>query len=113
MKERQLFMAKLECLAILRGGFVSTEQEGGLDMLIWLVYVGDSATLSFLQVTRTLLEPLCGRCAFIDDPRRHRITEPQFNLTSSSRLSQLLPDHRTAVVLVDAFFINVSSTDSL
>jgi hypothetical protein len=72
------------------------------------VYIGDSATLSFLQVIRILLEPLCGRCAFIDDPRRHRITEPQFTLNSALRLNQLLPDIKTAHVLVESFFLNVS-----
>jgi Fungal specific transcription factor domain len=70
------------------------------------VYVGDSATLSFLQLLRMMVENVAGPSTFTNDPQRHKIVEGQFSLQSSGRHTHLLPNKRTAVVLVDAFFIN-------
>ncbi|KAF2139566.1 uncharacterized protein K452DRAFT_62387 [Aplosporella prunicola CBS 121167] len=71
-----------------------------------LLYVGDSASLSFLQLLRMMVENVAGPSAFTTDPRRHKITEMPFSLPPTARHTHLLPDKRTAYVLVDAFFIN-------
>ncbi|KAH7135659.1 fungal-specific transcription factor domain-containing protein [Dendryphion nanum] len=71
-----------------------------------LLYVGDSATLSFLQLLRMMVENVAGSSPFTNDPRRHKIVEGQFSLPPGSRHTHLLPDQRTARVLVDAYFIN-------
>lgn len=71
-----------------------------------LLYVGDSATLSFLQLLRMIVENVSGVSTFTNDPRRHKIVEGQFSLPAGARHTHLLPDQRTARVLVDAFFIN-------
>ncbi|KAF2476918.1 uncharacterized protein BDR25DRAFT_339021 [Lindgomyces ingoldianus] len=71
-----------------------------------LLYVGDSATLSFLQLLRMMVENVAGTSPFTNDPRRHKIVEGQFSLPAGARHTHLLPDKRTARVLVDAFFIN-------
>lgn len=44
---------------------------------------------------------------FTSDPKRHRIEETQFAIDMHSDLSHLLPDRRTARILVDAFFTHV------
>jgi hypothetical protein len=72
------------------------------------VYIGDSATLSFLQLLRMMVEPVVGHCPFTDDPRRHMITESTFTLSSTARLNTLLPDQKTAGILAESFFVNVS-----
>ncbi|KAF2264920.1 hypothetical protein CC78DRAFT_579876 [Lojkania enalia] len=71
-----------------------------------LLYVGDAATLSFLQLVRMMVESVAGPSTFTDDPRRHKIVEGQFSLPPGARHTQLLPDQNTAQVLVEAFFIN-------
>jgi hypothetical protein len=73
---------------------------------VTLVYVGDSATLSFLQLLRMMVENVAGTSPFTNDPSRHKIVEGQFSLPPGSRYTHLLPDQITARVLVDAFFIN-------
>jgi hypothetical protein len=55
-----------------------------------------------------MLEPLIGHTAFTDDPRRHMITESQFSLDPNTTTNTQLPDYRTARVLAESFFINVS-----
>ncbi|PVI02916.1 hypothetical protein DM02DRAFT_521760 [Periconia macrospinosa] len=71
-----------------------------------LLYVGDSATLSFLQLLRMMVESASGPSPFTNDPRRHKIVEGQFSLPPGSRYTHLLPDQKTARILVDAFFIH-------
>ncbi|CAI6333834.1 unnamed protein product [Periconia digitata] len=71
-----------------------------------LLYVGDSATLSFLQLLRMMVESAAGTSPFTNDPRRHKIVEGQLSLPSGSRHTHLLPDQKTARVLVDAFFVH-------
>ncbi|KAF2738844.1 hypothetical protein EJ04DRAFT_428441 [Polyplosphaeria fusca] len=71
-----------------------------------LLYVGDAATLSFLQLLRMMVENVAGSSTFTNDPRRHKIVEGQFSMAAGSRHTHLLPDSMTARVLVDAFFIN-------
>jgi hypothetical protein len=71
-----------------------------------VLYIGDSATLSFLQLLRMMVETVSGPTPFTDDPRRHKIVEGQYSLPSGYRHTHLLPDLQTALVLVEAFFVN-------
>ncbi|KAI9883148.1 MAG: hypothetical protein M1823_005079, partial [Watsoniomyces obsoletus] len=71
-----------------------------------LVYVGDSATLSFLQLMRMIVESVSGPSRFTLDPRRHRILENTLRLPQGFRHTHLLPDRTTADVLVSSFFTN-------
>ncbi|KAF1925580.1 uncharacterized protein M421DRAFT_69655 [Didymella exigua CBS 183.55] len=71
-----------------------------------VLYIGDSATLSFLQLLRMMVETVTGDSAFTNDPRRHKIVEGQYSLPPGYRHTHLLPDMQTARVLADAFFIN-------
>lgn len=72
-----------------------------------LLYVGDAGTLSFLQLLRMMVENVIGPSTFTNDPRRHKITESQFSLPlSGNKHTQLLPDKRTAHVLIESFFTN-------
>lgn len=50
-----------------------------------VVYVGDSATLSFLQLLRMMVENAAGQSPFTNDPRRHKIVEGQFSLPAGAR----------------------------
>jgi hypothetical protein len=75
-------------------------------MLILTVFIGDSAASSLLSVLRISFESCFGRCEFIDDPRRHMITEPRFELPNSTPMLNMLPDHNTAKALADSFFVN-------
>ncbi|KAG0646782.1 Filamentous growth regulator 27 [Hyphodiscus hymeniophilus] len=73
-----------------------------------LLYVGDSATLSFLQLIRMIVDNVAGPSPFTMDPRRHRIVENTISLPANIRRTHLLPDRQTANVLVDAFFTNTN-----
>lgn len=53
-----------------------------------------------------MVENAIGQSPFTNDPRRHKIVEGQFSLPAGAPHTHLLPDQRTARVLVDAFFIN-------
>lgn len=75
-----------------------------------LLYVGDSATLSFLQLIRMMVESVAGQSRFTTDPRRHKIMESQFSLESTTPRSLLIPHKTTAKILADSFFTNVSTT---
>lgn len=74
-----------------------------------LIYVGDASTLSFLQLLRMIVETTVGPSPFTMDPDRHRITEIPFSLSPSTELTHLLPEKQTALILVDSFFVNVST----
>lgn len=54
-----------------------------------------------------MVESVAGQSPFTTDPRRHAIQDTQFSLSSDYRITQLLPDQRTALVLVESFFIGV------
>ena len=77
-----------------------------------LVYIGDASTLSFLQLIRMIVETTAGPSPFTMDPERHKIKETPFSLPSDTELSHLLPEKQTALILVDCFFVNVSSEPS-
>lgn len=70
------------------------------------MYVGDSASLSYLQLIRMIVESVSGTSDFTLDPRRHRIMENTISL-QDTRPTGVLPDRRTADVLADSFFTNV------
>ncbi|KAJ2896619.1 hypothetical protein MKZ38_005409 [Zalerion maritima] len=73
-----------------------------------LLYVGDSATLSYLQLIRMIVESIAGQSPFTMDPRRHRIIESTISFPSNIRPPHLLPDRQTADVLTESYFINTS-----
>ena len=77
-----------------------------------LVYIGDASTLSFLPLIRMIVETTAGPSPFTTDPERHKIEETLFSLPPDTQLSHLLPEKQTALVLVNCFFINVSSEPS-
>lgn len=74
------------------------------------VFVGESASLSYLQSIRMIVEFAIGKSEFTLDPERHRIKEPilQTIITSPSKnVPFLLPEKRVASVLLKSYFINV------
>jgi len=71
------------------------------------VYVGDSASLSFLQSIRRLVESNTASSAFTMDLDRHKLLEASFPVASHQQ-THVLPDTETALFLVDSFFANVS-----
>lgn len=71
------------------------------------VYVGDSATLSYLQLIRMLVESVAGQSEFTLDPKRHMIVEARTYPPPSNTPSGVLPDRRTADVLVESYYLNV------
>ncbi|KAE9379652.1 hypothetical protein N431DRAFT_434576 [Stipitochalara longipes BDJ] len=71
-----------------------------------LVYLGDSATLSFLQTIRRLVEKRLGPSPFTIDVNRHKILEAAVASRDSVQLNYALPDRETARCMVDSFFTN-------
>lgn len=73
------------------------------------MYLGDSATLSYLQLIRMIVEEAVGPSEFTKDPSRHRIMEHTVSLPSDILPPHLFlpPARETAVVLVKSFFTNV------
>ncbi|EKD11823.1 fungal specific transcription factor domain-containing protein [Drepanopeziza brunnea f. sp. 'multigermtubi' MB_m1] len=66
-----------------------------------LLYIGDSASLSFLQLIRMIVENVAGPSRFTQDPLRHRIVEGTTSLPPNIRHTHLLPDRETANTLVN------------
>ena len=76
-----------------------------------VVYIGDSSTLSILQLTRIIVENTAGTemgSPFIDDPKRHRILESVVEFPANVNIPGPLPDKDTADVLIMSYFTNVS-----
>lgn len=73
-----------------------------------LLYIGDSATLSYLQWIRMIVENISGPSEFTIDPRRHMIMENAISLPQDLRPIGVLPDQRTANVLINSFFTNTA-----
>jgi hypothetical protein len=71
------------------------------------VYVGDSATLSYLQLIRMLVENVAGQSNFTVDPNRHKIMEAIIYPPPSNTPSGVLPDRKTVDVLVESYYLNV------
>lgn len=78
-----------------------------------VVYVGDSASLSYLQWIRMIVEGISGPSDFTTDPRRHMIMEATMSLPPPSTPSGVLPDRHTADVLVESYFVNVGDCMTL
>ncbi|ROW13046.1 hypothetical protein VPNG_05959 [Cytospora leucostoma] len=73
-----------------------------------LLYLGDSATLSYLQFIRMIVESVDGPSQFTMDPSRHRLMESTSTLPPDTRTSLLLPDRKTAGVLMKSYLTNTS-----
>ncbi|KAI2642523.1 hypothetical protein GGS21DRAFT_486344 [Xylaria nigripes] len=73
-----------------------------------LLYIGDSASLSYLQWIRMIVENTSGPCEFTVDPRRHMIMENTILLPQDLRPTGILPDQRTANILINSFFTNTA-----
>lgn len=71
-----------------------------------LLYLGDAANLSFLQLLRMIIETAAGPSPFTLDPGRHCITETTIDKSLDQHLTYRLPEKETALVLVDSFFVN-------
>ncbi|CAK7262501.1 hypothetical protein SEPCBS57363_000090 [Sporothrix epigloea] len=74
-----------------------------------LLYVGDSATLSFLHLFRTMVEKITGESSFTNDPSRGNIYENAVSLPPSIPLPCMLPNRTTADVLIESYFVNTNS----
>ncbi|KAI0128610.1 fungal-specific transcription factor domain-containing protein [Xylariales sp. AK1849] len=68
-----------------------------------LLYVGDSATLSYLQLIRMIVDGIAGPSKFTMDPKRHMIMEAVIEPPPNNMPSGVLPDRRTADVLTIGF----------
>ena len=73
-----------------------------------LLYLGDSATLSYLQLIRMIVESVAGPSSFTLDPRRHRIMENTISLPPYIRAPHILPDRQCADILVESYFTNTN-----
>lgn len=73
------------------------------------VYIGESATLSSLQLLRIVVENTAGETPFTSDPSRHRIMENVVVLSPTHELPGVLPTLQTSEALIEAFFTNVST----
>ncbi|KAI1823564.1 hypothetical protein F4861DRAFT_509862 [Xylaria intraflava] len=73
-----------------------------------LLYIGDSASLSYLQWIRMIVENISGASEFTIDPRRHMIMENAISLPQDLRPTGVLPDQRTANILISSFFTNTA-----
>ncbi|XXH04657.1 hypothetical protein Hte_011076 [Hypoxylon texense] len=73
-----------------------------------LQYVGESASLSYLQLIRMIVSSVAGESQFTQDNERHNIVENAIQLPKDIRPTGVLPDRKTADILVDSFFINTS-----
>ncbi len=71
------------------------------------IYVGDAATITFLQIIRQIVESTVGGCALTQDPKRHEITEVHLKLPADVHLTYQLPTKQIALILVDAYFTHV------
>ncbi|KAB5540453.1 putative fungal-specific transcription factor [Coniochaeta sp. 2T2.1] len=69
-----------------------------------LLYLGDSASLSFLDTIRRLVENTLGPSDFTKDPHRHKLVEG--SITVVKKPTHVLPDREAAEFLIDSFFSN-------
>lgn len=70
------------------------------------VYLGDAASLSYLDTIRRLVESTLGPSAFTNDANRLKILEG--SITVEKKPTHVLPDREAAEFLIDSFFSNVS-----
>lgn len=72
-----------------------------------VVYLGDSAPLSGLQLLRAIVENGFGQCDFTTDPSRHKIMENIVELSSNNELPGVFPSLAASNALLESFFTNV------
>lgn len=73
---------------------------------VFVVYLGDSASLSYLDTIRKLVESTIGPCNFTTDAHKGKLVEG--SLSSGLRPTYVLPDKEVADFLLESFFSNVS-----
>ncbi|EEA27634.1 conserved hypothetical protein [Talaromyces marneffei ATCC 18224] len=72
-----------------------------------MLYIGDSAPLSYLQTIRQLVGSVMGTSMFTVDPHRHNILEASMQAQPLTfQYAITLPDREAALYLVDSFFTN-------
>ena len=71
------------------------------------IYVGDAATITFLQIIRQIVERTVGECPLTQDPKRNELTEVHLKLPLDAHLTHQLPRKEIALILVDAYFTHV------
>ena len=73
-----------------------------------IVYIGDSAALSYLQTIRQLVSSVIGTTPFTIDPQRYKILETSIPTPPTYTHTFILPDKEAAFFLTDSFFTSVS-----
>lgn len=71
-----------------------------------LVYLGESASLSYLDTIRRVVENTLGPSDFTRDSHKNKIVEG--SISTSRRATYVLPDREAAEFLIDSFLSNVS-----
>ncbi|KMU83742.1 hypothetical protein CIHG_01525 [Coccidioides immitis H538.4] len=69
-----------------------------------LLYLGDSASLSYLDTIRRLVEKTVGVSDFTSDPHKHSLLE--LPISTGLKPTHVLPDREAAEFLLDSFFSN-------
>ena len=81
------------------------------DYSISLVYIGESASLSYLQIIRRSVVESIGSCAFADDPLQQQIYEKEAERPLGTHLEpETQPDLAWCLDLVAQFHLQVSGT---
>lgn len=78
-----------------------------------VVYLGDSAPLSGLQLLRAIVENAFGQCDFTTDPSRHKIVENIVELSTDNELPGVFPSLPASNALIESFFTNVRNRQSV
>ncbi|KIM99984.1 hypothetical protein OIDMADRAFT_70834, partial [Oidiodendron maius Zn] len=73
-----------------------------------MLYLGDSATLSFLHSIRRLVANSLGPSPFTMDSSRYKILEAAISIPPSCQLNYALPDPEAAQYLVGSFFASIA-----
>lgn len=73
---------------------------------VCVVYLGDSASLSYLDTIRRLVESTIGPCNFTNDVHKGKLVEG--SISTGLTPTYVLPDKEAADFLLESFFSNVS-----
>ena len=77
--------------------------------MVSLVYIGDSASLSFLQTVRRIVKSSIGECPLTTDNLRHQLIETSPNIANTeATIIPTLPDLNEALALVREYAVAVS-----
>lgn len=74
-----------------------------------LVFIGGSATLSFLSCVRMIVEGEDGCSEFTNDPNRHNLMETVCPSPDGTEPAHMLPDREIVEILVQSYFTHVWS----